>query len=95
MAIRNITDPSGSFVTSTEIAKNKDATEVVSQDRVQTSRQNAEAFTLSNDFGSGDSAEAAKRAERVQELKAQNVAGTLKPADSLLVASKLIQELLI
>jgi anti-sigma28 factor (negative regulator of flagellin synthesis) len=93
MKVRNITDPVGSYIQSAELAKNPEATPVANQDSPAVSRQPAEAFTLSADFGSGDPAEAAKRAERVQELKAQFDAGTLKPADSKLVASKLIEDL--
>jgi anti-sigma28 factor (negative regulator of flagellin synthesis) len=96
MKVRNISDPSGSVVPSSDIVKNEPANkDVVAATKPELTRANAEAYTLSADFGSNDPAEAAKRAQRVQDLKAQNDAGTLKPATSSEIAKKLISELLI
>jgi len=89
MKVRNISDPAGSFVQQSENTK----TTVVKDGVAKGAQPSAEATKLANDFGTADPAEEARRAQRVQELKAQNQAGTLKPQDSTAVAKKIIEEL--
>ena len=89
MNVRKISDPTGSYVTQNEIAKPNTQGSQASQG-VSTS---AEAIQLADDFGRADPAEEDRRAKRVQELKAQHDAGTLKPADSSAIAKKIIEEL--
>ena len=95
MKVRYISDRIGSYVPQNETTgENEKAGEANGGATPQVSQQ-AEAFKLAADFGSSDPAEADKRAKRVQELKAQNEAGTLRPASSSAVAKKIIEELVI
>ena len=91
MKVRNISDPVGSFQ-QTENTKTANGQEGAAN-AAKVAQPSAEATKLAEDFGTADPAEEARRAQRVQELKAQNAAGTLKPANSTEVAKKIIEEL--